>query len=99
MNEDTQSPWETPVQVPIDGVLDLHTFRPSELPALLRDYLEACREKGLIEIRIIHGKGSGILRRRVRSLLAKHPDVRSFQDAPPHAGGWGATDVVLRRPT
>ena len=99
MNEDRRPPWETPVRIPIDGVLDLHTFRPSELPALLSDYLEACQQEGLLEIRIIHGKGSGIQRRRVRRLLAEHPDVQSYQDAPAHAGGWGATEVVLRRPT
>lgn len=99
MNENTRPPWEKPVRIPIDGVLDLHTFRPSELPALLNDYLEACRQEGLAEIRIIHGKGSGVLRRRVRSLLARHPEVQSYQDAPAHAGGWGATEVVLRRPT
>ena len=99
MNEDTRPPWETPVRIPIDGELDLHTFRPSELPALLSDYLEACLEEGLAEIRIIHGKGSGILRRRVRSLLGKHPNVRSYRDAPANAGGWGATIVELRMPT
>ena len=82
MNEDTPPPWETPVRIPIDGVLDLHTFRPSDLPELLTDYLEACREAGLLEIRIIHGKGRGVLRRGVHRLLARHPHVRSYQDAP-----------------
>lgn len=99
MNKDTPPFWETPVRLPIDGVLDLHTFQPSELSALLFDYLEACQQEGLREIRIIHGKGRGILRRRVRRLLAEHPDVQSYQDAPVHAGGWGATEVVLRQPT
>ncbi len=98
MNEDMPPPWEAPVRIPIDGVLDLHAFQPSDLPELLIDYLEACRQEGLTEIRIIHGKGSGILRRRVRRLLAKHPDVQSFRDAPAHAGGWGATIVVLNDP-
>ena len=98
MNHDTPPPWEDPVRVPIDGVLDLHAFQPSDLPELLIDYLEACRQEGLTQIRIIHGKGSGILRRRVRRLLAGHPDVHSYQDAPSHAGGWGATIVVLHAP-
>ena len=97
MNEDTPPPWEAPVRVPIDGVLDLHTFQPSDLPELLIDYLAACREEGLAEIRIIHGKGRGTLRRSVRRLLARHPDVQSYQDAPSHAGGWGATIVALHR--
>ncbi len=79
----------------IDGVLDLHTFRPSELPDLLDDYLEACRQAGIRQVRIIHGKGTGTLRRRVRGLLQKHPDVHSYQDAPPEAGGWGATIANL----
>ena len=86
-----------PVSIPIDGVLDLHTFRPSDLPDLLEDYIAACLERGLFSLRIIHGKGSGILRKRVRSLLGQDPRVAAFQDAPPHAGGWGATLVELHR--
>ncbi|MBL0712863.1 MAG: Smr/MutS family protein [Desulfosarcina sp.] len=81
--------------MPIDGVLDLHTFQPSDLPHLLTDYLEACRQEGFLNIRVIHGKGRGILRRRVHKLLQKHPAVKSFKDASPEAGGWGATIVVL----
>ncbi len=95
MNVDANDPWEEPIRMPIDGVLDLHTFRPSELPDLLDDYLEACRQAGIQQVRIIHGKGTGILRRRVRAVLQKHPDVRSYQDAPPEAGGWGATIATL----
>lgn len=84
-----------PVEMPIDGVLDLHTFRPSDLPDLLDDYLEACLSKGIISVRIIHGKGKGVLKNRVRSILKRHPLVASFADAPPEAGGWGATTAVL----
>ena len=86
-----------PVHIPIDGVLDLHTFRPSELPELLDDYLEACMEKGIHSVRIIHGKGKGILKKRVQSILKRHRLVAVFEDAPPEAGGWGATTATLHR--
>ena len=85
-----------PVIVPIDGVLDLHTFRPGELKGLMQDYIDACLEENLYDLRIIHGKGSGVMRERVRSLLAKDPRVKAFEDAPNDAGGWGATIVTLK---
>ena len=84
-----------PIQIPIDGVLDLHTFAPKELKNLMADYIDACREAGIRDLRIIHGKGSGVLRRRVRELLEKDPRVANFEDAPPEAGGWGATCVRI----
>ena len=84
-----------PVVVPIDGVLDLHTFSPKELPSLLVDYLDACREEGIVHVRIIHGKGKGVQRARVQSLLKKNPLVKHFATAPEDAGGWGATLVEL----
>lgn len=80
-----------PFHIPIDGVLDLHTFRPAEVPDLLSDYIEECRNAGITRIRIIHGKGTGTLKRLVHRVLKKHPRVASFTDAPPDAGGWGAT--------
>lgn len=90
-------PDETePVEIPIDGVLDLHTFRPKELPALLHDYLGECHERDILDVRIIHGKGHGVLRKRVRSLLKKHELVAGFEEAPLEAGGWGATLVRLK---
>jgi DNA-nicking Smr family endonuclease len=87
-----------PIEIPIDGVLDLHTFHPRDLPDLLSDYLEACHEKGIFSVRVIHGKGKGVQKARVHALLERNPLVSSFQDAPPEAGGWGATLVALKRP-
>lgn len=90
---------EAPVELPIDGELDLHTFHPRDVPALLEEYLPLCREKGILDVRIIHGKGTGTLRKRVHSLLSKRTDlVESFRSADETAGGWGATWVRLRRP-
>ncbi len=87
----------TPVKVPIEDVLDLHTFAPREIPSLLEEYLNACREARLYSVRIIHGKGQGFLKSRVRSLLKRLPMVSSFSDAPAPGGGWGATIVELKR--
>ena len=89
---------EQPVQVPIDGVLDLHTFQPREVKEVVLAYLEACREKGIFEVRIIHGKGIGNLQRTVHALLAKHPEVTSFEFDHPQFSGWGATIAHLKRP-
>lgn len=80
----------------IDGVLDLHTFRPSEVGTLIPDYIEECLRLGILDLRIIHGKGTGSLRRAVHALLKRHPAVASFRTADETAGGWGATLVRLR---
>ncbi|HNW07354.1 MAG TPA: Smr/MutS family protein [Verrucomicrobiota bacterium] len=87
-----------PIPLPIDGVLDLHTFRPREVKDLVPDYLAACRERGIRQVRIIHGKGLGQLKRTMHALLARHPDVVSFSLDYPQFGGWGATLVHLRPP-
>lgn len=86
-----------PVVIPIDGVIDLHTFAPGDLKGLMHDYIDVCLESNIHELRIIHGKGSGVLRKRVRSLLDKDPRVQAFKDSPADAGGWGATLVSLKR--
>lgn len=89
-------PGLEPVELPVTDVLDLHTFRQSEVPDLVREYLDAAYEKGLRELRIIHGKGIGVQRQTVRTLLARDPRVEAFGDAPLEAGGWGATWVRMR---
>ncbi len=86
-----------PVEIPVDGVLDLHAFRPGEIRDLVPDYIRLCKEKDIYEIRIIHGKGTGQLRRTVHSILSKNSAVRSFRLAGEDAGGWGATIIELKR--
>lgn len=86
-----------PVRLPIEDVLDLHTFRPQDIPDLLEDYLTECLKAGIYAVRIIHGKGKGVQKKRVQGILKNNPLVVSFRDAPPEAGGWGATLVELRR--
>lgn len=85
-----------PVEIPIEDVLDLHTFRPAEVADLLEEYFAACLQKNIFSVRIVHGKGKGILKRNVQELLKKSAYVSSFKDAPPEAGGWGATLVELK---
>jgi dsDNA-specific endonuclease/ATPase MutS2 len=86
-----------PVEIPIDGVLDLHTFQPREIKNLIPDYLRLCQDKGIGEIRIIHGKGTGQLRRTVHAILGKNDMVKSFHLAGEDAGNWGATIVQLKK--
>lgn len=84
-----------PVELPIDGVLDLHAFRPRDVKNVVMEYLALCRERGILEVRVIHGKGIGALRRTVHALLEKHPHVTHFSPASEAFGGWGATLVHL----
>jgi len=85
-----------PVRLPIEDVLDLHTFSPRDVPELLEDYFDECLKAGIFSVLLIHGKGSGILKTRVHALLKRNPLVTAFKDAPPDAGGWGATLVELQ---
>jgi DNA-nicking Smr family endonuclease len=89
---------DEPMQLPIDGVLDLHTFKPGDIKDLLLEYLEACQERGIFQVRIIHGKGIGNLRRTVHAVLSGHPEVVSFTLDHPQYGHWGATLAFLREP-
>lgn len=84
-----------PIEFEINGELDLHTFRPSEVGELVPDYIELCLEKGITRIRIIHGKGIGTLRETVHSLLKRDPRVARFQLADQTEGSWGATIAWL----
>jgi DNA-nicking Smr family endonuclease len=88
-----------PAELPIDGVLDLHTFQPRDIKEVVLEYLAVCRQKGIYEVRIIHGKGIGQLRRSVHALLSKHPEVMSYSLASALYGGTGATIVHLRQRT
>ena len=85
------------VDLRVDGVLDLHTFKPRDAQDLIRDYIEACLEKGIHDLRIIHGKGTGALLKTVHATLEKDPRVAKFELAPVDAGGWGATLVTLKK--
>ncbi len=90
-------PYKEPVAIPIVGELDLHTFNPKELGTLLPEYLAECRRRGILEVRVVHGKGTGTLRRAVHALLDRTPGVESYRLAgSPAEGGWGATVVVLK---
>jgi len=88
-----------PVEVPINGMLDLHTFDPREVKDLVPDYLDACREKGILQVRVVHGKGTGQLRRTVHAVLDRLPGVESYRLGGVGEGGGGATLVFLRAET
>jgi DNA-nicking Smr family endonuclease len=84
-----------PVTIPIEDALDLHAFAPRDIPSVVESYLEAAWEAGLREVRVIHGRGKGVQRERVRQVLAHHPLVVEAREATPERGGWGATVVRL----
>lgn len=94
--EDADSTVSDPVILPLEDVLDLHAFAPREVRSVVEEYLLQCGGAGLTVVRLIHGKGRGVQRESIRALLARLPAVHEFHDAPPEAGGWGATIVTLQ---
>lgn len=90
---------DEPLEFPVDGVLDLHTFRPNEVKELVHDYIDACLERGIHDLRIIHGKGTGALRELVHGQLRKNPNVDHFKLGGESGGSWGATVVRLKAPS
>lgn len=96
MSEESGHPDPEEVVLPVEDFIDLHFFRPRDIPDVVASYLETAVEAGFAEVRLIHGRGIGVQRERVRSVLSKHPAVLSYGDAPGERGGWGATVVRLR---
>ena len=86
-----------PIILPIEDSLDLHAFAPRDIPSVVDEYLQQAGARGFAEVRLIHGKGKGVQRAAVQRVLARHPLVTRFFDAPGERGGWGATVVVLKR--
>jgi DNA-nicking Smr family endonuclease len=95
-NDDLDSQME-PIQIEIDGTLDLHHFSPKDLKSLLPEYVEACIEKEIYHLRIVHGKGKGQLRRSVHAILGRIRSVESYRLAGIDGGSWGATLVILKK--
>ena len=93
-----EAPFPDPLPLPIDGTLDLHAFRPGEVGELVPEWIGACEAAGIRALRIVHGKGTGALRRSVHALLSRDPRVASFRRAGEDGGGWGATLVELHPP-
>ena len=85
-----------PLNLPIEDSLDLHAFAPKDVRPVVDEYLKEAAARGFREVRLIHGRGIGVQRASVQALLAAHPLVERFFDAPPERGGWGATVVVLK---
>lgn len=84
------------IRLPIEEFIDLHPFRPKEIRSVVESYLEEAVAAGFREVRLIHGRGIGVQRESVRAVLARHPLVEEYRDAPPERGGWGATLARLR---
>lgn len=95
-DENEEPPPGGVVRLPIEDFIDLHPFAPREIPEVVASYLEEAVTRGFTEVRLIHGRGIGVQRERVRSVLADHPLVERYADAPPDRGGWGATIAWLR---
>jgi DNA-nicking Smr family endonuclease len=95
--KEPEPPFDAPVVLPVEDSIDLHPFQPKDIPSVVEEYLEQCKQAGFHEVRLIHGKGRGVQRHVVQALLQKHPAVDSFHDAPLEAGSWGATIVILKK--
>ena len=89
------NPEDEPIEWPIDGILDLHLFHPKDIKDLVPDYLTECRKRNILDVRIIHGKGTGTLRKTVHAILNRLPEVEEYKIAGEGMGGWGATVVKL----
>jgi DNA-nicking Smr family endonuclease len=89
---------DVPIEIPITDVLDLHPFRPGEIRDVARDYLTEAHARGFQQVRLIHGRGIGVQRERIRALLQTLDFVEAFHDADPTGGGWGSTVVLLKQP-
>ena len=98
INNNKDSDNTKPIDYPIDGTLDLHHFSAGETKEVVEEYIRAALEKKIYAIRIVHGKGKGVKRRIVESLLNKHPDVERFYQESGSGGSWGATVVNLKNP-
>jgi DNA-nicking Smr family endonuclease len=96
LSDPGEPPGDEPVAIPLTGDLDLHPFSPRDIPSVVEEYVRGCRERGILRLRLAHGRGKGVQRAAVRRVLASLPEVVSFHDATPAAGGWGATVVLLR---
>ena len=95
----TEVDGDEPIAVlAIEDSIDLHGFRPADIRSVVVDYLEEAVQRGFEEVRVIHGRGKGVQRASIHALLAEHPFVESYRDAPATRGGWGATLVRLRTP-
>ncbi len=96
--EEEEEALDSPHRIPIEDRIDLHPFSPKEVVSVVEEYLDEAAKRGLRQVRIIHDRGTGTQRRMVRHALSRHPRVEWYGDAPPEAGGWGATLVLLRLP-
>ena len=96
LDGELDDPFGGPIEMPITDELDLHTFHPRDVKTLVSDYLDECRERGFDEVRIVHGKGVGVLRETVHKTLERHPAVASYRLADGVRGSWGATIVALQ---
>jgi dsDNA-specific endonuclease/ATPase MutS2 len=92
-NEDQTNPFPEPVEIEITDSIDLHSFQPRDIKAVVEAYLVEARKKGFRIVRIIHGKGIGVQREIVRNLLAEKPYVKSYKNGSEFSGNWGATIV------